>query len=264
MKKLSKKVCIVTGAAMGLGNGVAKVFAKYGARLALFDIASEVGVAAEEINEAGGEAIAIQVDVTKKDKVAEAVAMVVNRFGHIDCLAAIAGVCRVSPFLETTDKMRDFHISVNICGVWNVCQIVFPEILKNEHAGAAVLMSSVTGDLVADPGEAAYATSKAAIVGLTKALAVEFADRGLRVNTMQLGYARTPLVEGMAADTNPNDPESVIAGIADGVPMGRLCWPSEVGELAAFLVSDESSYITGAQLLIDGGSTLPETVTMGR
>ena len=98
----------------------------------------------------------------------------------------------------------------------------------------------------------------------TKALAIEFADKGLRVNTMQLGYARTPLVEGMAIDTNPDDPESVIAGIAEGVPMGRLCWPEEVGELAAFLVSDEASYITGSQMLIDGGSTLPESVTMGR
>lgn len=264
MAKLTDKVCVVTGAAMGLGNGVARVFAKYGAKLALFDISPKIEDAAKEINENGGEAIAIVVDVTKKDQLADAVAKTVAQYGRIDCLAAIAGVCRVSPFLETSDEMRDFHFNVNICGVWNVCQAVFPEILKNENAGAAVLMSSVTGDLVADPGEAAYATSKAAIVGLTKALAIEFADKGLRVNTMQLGYARTPLVEGMAIDTNPDDPESVIAGIAEGVPMGRLCWPEEVGELAAFLVSDEASYITGSQMLIDGGSTLPESVTMGR
>lgn len=264
MAKLTDKVCVVTGAAMGLGNGVAKVFAKYGAKLALFDISPKVEDAAKEINEAGGDAIALIVDVTKKDQLADAVAKTVEKYGRIDRLAAIAGVCRVTPFLECTDEERDFHFNVNICGVWNVCQAVFPEILKNEEAGAAVLMSSVTGDLVADPGEAAYATSKAAIVGLTKALAIEFADRGLRVNTMQLGYARTPLVEGMAVDTNPDDPESVIAGIAEGVPMGRLCWPEEVGELAAFLVSDEASYITGSQMLIDGGSTLPESVTMGR
>ena len=264
MAKLTDKVCVVTGAAMGLGNGVAKVCAKYGAKLALFDISPKVEDAAKEINEAGGEALAFVIDVTKKDQIADAVAKTVAKFGRIDCLAALAGVCKVTPFLETSDEERDLHLNVNVCGIWNVCQAVFPEILKNENAGAAVLMSSVTGDIVADPGEASYATSKAAIVGLTKALAIEFADKGLRVNTMQLGYARTPMVESMAIDTNPNDPESVIQGIADGVPMGRLCRPEELGELAAFLISDEASYITGSQMLIDGGSTLPESVTMGR
>ena len=263
MAKLTDKVAVVTGAAMGLGNGVAKVFAKYGAKVALFDISPKVEDAAKELRDSGAEALAFKVDVTKKDELKDAVAQVVDAWGKINCLAAIAGVCKVTPFLETPDEVRDFHINVNNCGVWNVCQAVFPEILKNEDAGAAVLMSSVTGDIVADPGEAAYAMTKAAIVGLTKALAVEFADRNLRVNTMQLGYARTPLVEGMARDTNPDDPESVIAGIASAVPIGRLCWPEEIGELAAFLVSDESSYLTGSQVVIDGGSTLPETVSMG-
>ena len=263
MAKLTDKVAVVTGAAMGLGNGVAKTFAKYGAKVVLFDVSPKVEDAAKELVASGTDAIAFQVDVTKPEQLKDAVAKVIDKYGRIDCLAAIAGVCRVSPFLETPDETRDFHINVNICGVWTVCQAIFPEILKNENAGAAVLMSSVTGDIVADPGEAAYAMTKAAIVGLTKALAIEFADRNLRVNTMQLGYARTPLVEGMARDTNPDDPESVIAGIASAVPLGRLCWPAEIGELAAFLVSDEASYITGSQIVIDGGSTLPETVSMG-
>ena len=124
-------------------------------------------------------------------------------------------------------------------------------------------MSSVTGDIVADPGEAAYAMTKSAIVGLTKALAIEFADRNLRVNTMQLGYARTPMVEKVARESNPEDPESAIAAIASGVPMGRLAQPTEVGDLCAFLLSDAASYITGSQFVIDGGATLPETVSMG-
>ncbi|HBI71897.1 MAG TPA: NAD(P)-dependent oxidoreductase, partial [Lachnospiraceae bacterium] len=137
-----------------------------------------------------------------------------------------------------------------------------PYLLKN-GGGNIVIASSVTGDIVADAGEAAYAMSKAALVGLTKCLAVEYADRNIRVNCTQLGYARTPMVEKMALESNPADPESAINDIAKGVPMKRLAKPVEVGELFAFLGSDESSYITGAQIVIDGGSTLPETVSIG-
>lgn len=158
--------------------------------------------------------------------------------------------------------MRDFHIDVNIKGVWNVCQSVIPQMLK-QGGGNIVIASSVTGDIVADPGEAAYAMSKAALVGLTKCLAVEYATRNIRVNCTQLGYARTPMVEKMAIESNPSDPESAINDIAMNVPMKRLAKPSEVGELFAFLGSDESSYITGGQFVIDGAATLPETMSMG-
>ena len=105
--------------------------------------------------------------------------------------------------------------------------------------------------------------SKAALVGLTKCLAVEYASRNIRVNCTQLGYARTPMVEKMAVESNPADPESAIADIAKAVPMQRLAKPTEVGELFAFLGSDEASYLTGSQVVIDGGSTLPETMSMG-
>ncbi len=161
-----------------------------------------------------------------------------------------------------TDEIRDLHINVNIKGVWNTCQAAIPYLLKN-GGGNIVIASSVTGDIVADAGEAAYAMSKAALVGLTKCLAVEYANRNIRVNCTQLGYARTPMVEKMALESNPSDPESAINDIAKGVPIKRLAKPVEVGELFAFLGSDESSYITGAQIVIDGGSTLPETVSIG-
>ena len=105
--------------------------------------------------------------------------------------------------------------------------------------------------------------TKAALVGLTKCLAVEYASRNIRVNCSQLGYARTPMVEKMAVESNPENPEAAIADIAVGVPMKRLAKPIEVGELFAFLGSDESSYLTGSQIVIDGGSTLPETMSIG-
>ena len=135
--------------------------------------------------------------------------------------------------------------------------------MLEQGGGSIVIASSVTGDLVADSGEAAYAMTKAALVGLTKCLAVEYATRNIRVNCTQLGYARTPMVETMARESNPEDPEQAIADIAVGVPMKRLAKPTEVGELFAFLGSEESSYITGGQFVIDGGSTLPETMSIG-
>ena len=173
-----------------------------------------------------------------------------------------AGVCRLAPFEKMSDEMRDFHIDVNIKGVWNTCQAVIPYMLEAKK-GSIVIASSVTGDIVADAGEAAYAMTKAALVGLTKCLAVEYADRNIRVNCSQLGYARTPMVEKMALEPDPENPEGAITQIAQGVPMKRLARPEEVGELFAFLGSDESSYLTGSQIVIDGGSTLPETMSIG-
>lgn len=263
MKKLEGKVAVITGAAVGLGAGIAEVYAKYGAKLCLIDIDERVNDTAKYVKETYGcEAITYVGSVANKSQMKEAIEKTIEAFGVIHVACCNAGVCRLAPFEEMSDEMRDFHIDVNIKGVWNVCQSVIPSMLKN-GGGNIVIASSVTGDIVADAGEAAYALSKAALVGLTKCLAVEYADRNIRVNCTQLGYARTPMVEKMAIETNPGDPESVINDIARAVPMKRLAKPTEVGELFAFLGSDESSYITGGQFVIDGGSTLPETMSMG-
>lgn len=263
MKKLQDKIAFITGAALGLGKGIAEVYAKYGAKLILVDMSKEVEDTANAIRkEYGSDIITYVGDVSNKDNMIEAAKIANEHFGRIDIACCNAGVCQLAPFEEFTDKMRDFHIDVNIKGVWNSCQAVIPYMLK-QGAGSIVIASSVTGDLVADSGEAAYATTKAALVGLTKCLAVEYAQRNIRVNCTQLGYARTPMVEKMAIDSCPDNPESVIDGIAINVPMKRLGTPQEVGELFAFLGSDESKYITGAQIVIDGGATLPETMSMG-
>lgn len=263
MAKLDNKVAVITGGAVGLGAGIAEVYAKYGAKMCLIDISDEVKKTAERIEkEYGTKVISYVGNVADKLQMKEAIDKTVETFGKLDVVCCNAGVCRLAPFDEMTDEMRDFHIDVNIKGVWNVCQVSIPHLIKN-GGGNIVIASSVTGDLVADSGEAAYAMTKSALVGLTKCLAVEYADRNIRVNCSQLGYARTPMVEKMAVDSNPSDPESAIKDIAVGVPMKRLANPTEVGELFAFLGSDESSYITGAQFVIDGGSTLPETMSIG-
>jgi NAD(P)-dependent dehydrogenase (short-subunit alcohol dehydrogenase family) len=263
MAKLDGKVALITGAAMGLGEGIATAYAKYGAKMCLVDLSDDVEKTAEKLRkEYGSEIITYVGSISDKAQMQEAAAKTAEAFGKLDIACCNAGVCRLAPFEEMTDEMRDFHIEVNIKGTWNTCQAVIPYLLKN-GGGSIVIASSVTGDIVADAGEAAYAMTKAAMVGLTKCLAVEYADRNIRVNCSQLGYARTPMVEKMAVESNPENPEAAIKDIAVGVPMKRLANPIEVGELFAFLGSDESSYLTGSQVVIDGGSTLPETMSIG-
>ena len=184
------------------------------------------------------------------------------KYGKIDILVNNAGVCRLEKFMDMDDKLRDFHFDINIKGTWNVSKACVPYMQKN-LSGSIVNLSSVTGPNVADPGEVAYATTKAAVLGFTKSLAAELASDSIRVNAIMPGYIHTPMVDGMSKDSNPNNPESVIDGIAAAIPLKRLATPLEIGELAAFLASSEASYITGQGIVIDGGSTLPETMTMG-
>lgn len=264
MGKLDGKVAVITGASKGIGEGIARVYAKYGAKCVLAARGTEVLKLAEQLKAQGFEAIGVQTDVTNVDSVHRLVETAEQTYGPIDVLVNNAGVCVLEDFMESEDVTnRDLHFDINIKGVWNTTKAVLSSMVKTK-AGAIVIMSSVTGDMVADPGEAAYATSKAALVGFTKAMARELADKNIRVNAICPGYVRTPLVEGMAKQSDPENPERAIQAIADAVPLKRLAKPTEIGELAAFLGCEESSYITGTQIVIDGGSTLPETLSMGQ
>ncbi|CCU79292.1 3-oxoacyl-[acyl-carrier protein] reductase [Halanaerobium saccharolyticum subsp. saccharolyticum DSM 6643] len=262
MAKLTDKVALITGASSGIGKGIAEVYAEHGAKLILVDISEEIVNFAEELKEDGHQVLAEVADVRSLEDLKSAVNKGIERFGTIHVLVANAGVCKLDNFLEMSDKNRDYHIDVNIKGAWNTIKAVLPEMKKNDY-GNIVITSSVTGDMVADPGETAYALSKSALVGLTKSLAVEYAQNNIRVNAICPGYVRTPMAESIAEESNPEDPESVLSEMAKAIPMQRLAEPKEVGELAAFLGSDESSYMTGTQNVIDGGSTLPESVSVG-
>ncbi|SFG79033.1 hypothetical protein SAMN05660649_02736 [Desulfotomaculum arcticum] len=262
MGKLSGKVAFITGASKGIGEGIARIYAKHGAKLVLAARSNATEELAQELCEQGCKTIAVSVDVTNIGSIQAGVDKAIETFGKIDVLVNNAGVCKLGGFLESSDEDRDFHIDVNIKGVWNTTKLIVPYMIKQSY-GKIIIMSSVTGDMVADPGEVAYATTKAALVGFTKAMAREVADYNITVNAICPGYVLTPLVKGMALQSNPGNPQSVIDGIASAIPMKRLADPIEVGELAAFLGCDESSYLTGTQIVIDGGSTLPETSTMG-
>lgn len=262
MGKLDGKMAVVTGAAMGNGEGIARVLAKHGAHVALWDISEKVFETARAIAAEGYQASAYKVNVTNFEDCRKATDEIMAKQGGIEILCNNAGVIRLAGFLEMSDEIRDFHFDVNIKGVWNATKAVLPG-MKEKKYGKIVIMSSVTGPIVADEGETAYATTKAALWGFTKALAREVAAENITVNAICPGYILTPMAEQIANESDPDNPDAVISGIAGGVPMGRLGSISEIGELAAFLASDESSYITGTQVVIDGGSTLPETVSVG-
>lgn len=257
--KLENKVAIVTGGAMGNGLGIVKVFLKYGAKVVIFDYSSEIENTLRELNNPN--VSGYMVDIRDKQRVNECVNSVVSKYGHIDVLVNNAGVCKLVKFEDMTDEERDFHFNINIIGTWNVTKACLPY-MKNRK-GSIVNLSSVTGPMVADSGEVAYATTKSAVLGFTKSLAAELVNDDIRVNAIMPGYIRTPMVDNMAKLSCPENPESVVDGIASAIPMKRLGTIEELGELAAFLASEEASYITAQGIVIDGASTLPETMTMG-
>ena len=262
MGKLDGRVAVVTGGAMGNGEGIARVMARHGARVELWDRNELVFATAAAMQAEGLPATARQMDVTDPAQCGKAAEAALAAEGHVDILVNNAGVARLALFAEMDDALRDLHFQVNVFGVWNCTRALVPA-MRAQGYGRIIILSSVTGPLVVDAGMSAYATTKAALIGLTKGLARDLACDGINVNAICPGYIRTPMVEHTAHESDPENPERVIEGIAAGIPLGRLGRPEEVGELAAFLASQEASYITGTQIVIDGGSTLPETMTVG-
>lgn len=257
--KLDGKIAVVTGGAMGNGLGIVKVFLKYGAKVIILDYSNQIDDTISTLNNSN--VFGYRVDIRDKSRLLEIASEISSKFGRVDILVNNAGVCKLVKFLDMSDEDRDYHFDINILGTWNVTKAFLP-FMKNHHA-SIVNLSSVTGPMVADSGEVAYATTKAAILGFTKSLAAEVVSDDIRVNAIMPGYIHTPMVDNMARLSSPDNPEAVVDGIASAIPMRRLGTIEELGELCAFLASDEASYITAQGIVIDGGSTLPETLTMG-
>lgn len=250
--KLKNKVAVVTGGAMGNGLGIVKMFLKEGAKVAILDYSDGLQKTLDDLK--NDHVCGYKVDIRDRAKVENAIERINKRFGKIDIVVNNAGVCKLESFENIDDELRDFHFDINIKGTWNVTK----EALKYMKEGSIINLSSVTGPMVADKGEVAYATTKAALIGFTKALAMELVDKNIRVNAILPGYILTPMVLNMA-----NENDDIIDSIEKGIPMKRMGTIEEIGKLAAFLASDEASYITGQGIVIDGGSTLPETMIVG-
>lgn len=243
------KVTLVTGAGSGIGRATARAFAREGARVAVADI-DKAG--AEEtvalVEEAGGEAAAFSVDVTDEASVEALVAAVVERFGGLDCAhnnAGIAGPIARTADLDTADFRR--LLEVNVVGVFLCLKHEIP-VMEGRGAGAIVNTSSGAG-LRGVPYLPGYATTKHAVLGLTKSAAHEYAAQGIRVNAVCPGPISTPMLDTITADN-----EALRKMFSSNVPMGREGTPEEVAELVVWLCSPAASYMNGAAVSVDGGS----------
>jgi NAD(P)-dependent dehydrogenase (short-subunit alcohol dehydrogenase family) len=214
---------------------------------------------AEDITRQGNRAIPFKMNVASIIEVNQVVEAVLNQFGRVDILVNNAGVFRLLPLVDMPDDVRDRMFDINIKGAFICTKAVLPSMIKRKY-GKIVNISSVSGPIVADRGECAYAATKGALWGFTRALAFEVAQYGINVNAVCPGWIYTEMARQGAVGSNPKDPEKVLQQLANMIPMKRLGTIEEVGALVAFLASDEANYITGTPVLIDGGSTIPEGV----
>jgi glucose 1-dehydrogenase len=254
---LQGRVVIITGAAQGIGAACARRVVQDGAAVALWDLADDAGTAlAAEINAAGGQAIYQHCNVARKAEVEAALAATLARFGHVDGLVNNAGIFKAAPFLEVSEEDWDAVIAVNLKGSFLVGQAVAREMVKRQR-GAIVNMSSVNGTL-AIPSIASYNASKGAINQLTRVMALSLADQGVRVNAVAPGTIATELAKNAVLTS-----DEAKARIMSRTPMKRLGEPEEIADVAAYLLSDAASYVTGEIVVADGGRmTLNYTVAV--
>ncbi len=243
MGRLSGKVAIITGAAGGQGEAEARLFVAEGAQVVITDIQDQVEQVAADLGDA---AIFLRHDVSDSVAWTQVVAEALRRFGQVDVLVNNAAMFNPKPLIETSAAEMVQHFSVNQLGVFFGMQAVIAP-MKAAGAGSIVNISSVSG-MRNIPGQFAYAASKWAVRGMTGNAAAELARLGIRVNSVYPGLINTAMLAGNSADTN--------ARFARGVPLGRMADAKEVAEVVAFLASDAASYVTGAEIAVDGGVRL--------
>ena len=241
---LTGQVALVTGAAQGIGRAIALLLARNGADIIVSDVNLEKAEeTAKEIEETGQRAMAIKVDVAHSEEVERMVQTILERFGHIDILVNNAGIARDKLILRMTEEDWDAVLNVNLKGTFNCTKAVVRHMSK-QRSGKIVSIASVVGEM-GNVGQANYSASKAGVIGFTKTIAREFAQRGININAIAPGYIETPMTDVL--------PEKAKEGLRQLIPMNRLGRPEDVAEAVLFLVSETSSYITGQVLNVNGG-----------
>jgi meso-butanediol dehydrogenase / (S,S)-butanediol dehydrogenase / diacetyl reductase len=250
MGRLSGQVAIVTGAASGIGRGTATRFGAEGALVACLDVATEaLEKTAAEITEAGGQARAYRCDVADPASGAEVVARVIADFGRVDTLVNIAGIGKFAHSHEADLDDWDRIIGVNLTGTFLLCRAVLPHFL--ERGSGVIANTASTAGIAGQPYSAAYCASKGGVVMLTKALATEYVKRGIRVNAVAPGGIETAIVASFGF------PEEADLGLFAKImpPAGVMGQPEDIAAAFVYLASDESRYVTGAIMTVDGGMT---------
>jgi NAD(P)-dependent dehydrogenase (short-subunit alcohol dehydrogenase family) len=244
--RLKNKVAIVTGSGSGIGRATAELFAAEGARLVIADL---IGARAEEsvqrIRSAGGEAVAIEMNVAKQETVVKTVAKALDTYGRLDILVNNAARSSTDDILEFDEATWDLDLGVVLKGVFLCTQAVLPTMVA-QKSGAIVNIASVNG--LTALGDLAYSAGKAGVINLTKNVAVNYGQHNIRANAICPGSVRTPIWEPQL-EVDPD----IFERLVKWYPLGRIGEPEDIAKAALFLASDDSSWITGETLTVDGG-----------
>lgn len=255
MGKLDGRVALVTGAASGLGRASASLFAAEGAAVVFADL-NEVGAneAADVAVAAGGQASAEQLDVTSSASCQHVVAATLERYGRLDILMTCAGVAGSALITQLDEETFDHTLQVNLKGTFLSAKAAFSAL--GRQGGSIIALASVAG-IIGAPGFASYGASKAGVINLVRNLALEGARQQIRANAICPSWIWTPMVEKTMEQLIPGAPPAKVQSyLARQSPLGRMCTPDDVAHAALYLASDDSAFMTGQALVLDGGMTI--------
>jgi NAD(P)-dependent dehydrogenase (short-subunit alcohol dehydrogenase family) len=245
--RLKDKVALVTGGASGIGQATAELFAREGARVAVVDCSADGDSTVQGINASGGEAIFAQVDVSDSVQVTRVVDETVRKYGRIDVLFNGAGVLFYGTVLETDEQAWQRVLSINLTGTYLCCRSVLPHMIR-QGGGSIINVASTVGAHDACANAVAYVTSKGGVTLFTKAMAIDHAKQGVRVNALVPGATDTPMIRKALS-------REALDALAASHPIGRLGRPEELAKAVLFLASDDASFVTGTAMYVDGGQT---------
>jgi len=253
MFKLTDKVAVVTGGARGIGKGICKILAEQGAKVAIADLLLDEAMAtAAEIENSGGQAIAVKTDITNLESVQAMIDAVKEKFGPVNILVNNAGWDRMKPFIKTTPDFWNKVIDINFKGVLNTTYAVANDMMER-NSGKIINIASDAAR-VGSTGESVYAGTKGAIISFSKTMAREFARNKINVNVICPGPTPTPLLDDMKAEDAFAD--KVLSGMDKIIPLKRMGTPDDIAAAVVFFASEEANFVTGQVLSVSGGLTM--------